>query len=309
MIKIGIAGADTPVAGELLRLCMHHPDVDVVTVHAPGKAGLPVSSHHHGFIGEERILFTSNFDATGLDIAFLLRPIYSDTDWVKLMADRPQLRLVLFDEAMTEAMKSALTPVYGLSEINRKQLVRGARVASVPAVIASPLLVGLYPLARHLMLSGQLQVEITAPADVISPEKVKKAEQEIGFILPQIQTSFTQGVTFSCHPGDSERGMRLKLAIPTTVSLDEIFRIYESVYDDHNFTFTVSHPVSTAEVEGTEKVLIYLAKPDSSTLDIEIVADPRMRGGAGEALHLLNLLSNLHERTGLDLKTSAWLKN
>ncbi len=37
-------------------------------------------------------------------------------------------------------------------------------------------------------------------------------------------------------------------------------------------------------------------KPDDSTLRIEAVADPRMRGGAGEAVHIMNLLFGLHEK-------------
>lgn len=308
MIKVGIAGADSPLAGELLRLCLRHPDVDVVTAYAPDKAGLPVSALHHGFIGEERILFTSNFDATGLDMAFLLTPIYSETDWMKLMADRPQLKLVLFNDALNEGMRSAFDPVYGLSEINRKPLVRGARVASVPEPIASVLLVGLYPLARHLMLRDNLEINVYAPEDLITPEKLDVAVKEIKFVLPQVQTSFNDEVTLKSFTSSSDRSMRIKLTLPVTTNLEEIFKIYESIYDDHNFTFMVPHPVSTAEVEGTDKILISLSKPTPETLQLDIVADPRMRGGAGEAMHLMNLMFNLHERTGLDIKTSAWKK-
>lgn len=308
MIKVGIAGADTPEAGELLRLCLHHPDVDIVTAYAPSKAGQPVSAVHHGFIGEERILFTSNFDATALDLAFLIQPLYSETDWVKLMADRPQLKLVLFKDAMSEGMVSAFSPVYGLSEINRKSLVRGARTAMLPGAIASPLLVALYPLARHLMLSGDLKVSVEGPKDLGTPESVRTAAVEIKSILPQIQTSFSGDVSIDVSPSTSDRNLRLSLDLPITTDLQEIFKIYDSVYDDHNFTHLVTHPVTPAEVEGTDKVIISIYKPSSDTLHLDIVADARMRGGAGEAIHIMNLLFNLHEKTGLDLKSSAWKK-
>ena len=35
MIKVGIIGADKPDSGELLRILVNHPEVDVVSLFAP----------------------------------------------------------------------------------------------------------------------------------------------------------------------------------------------------------------------------------------------------------------------------------
>ncbi len=309
MIKVGISGAETPEAGELLRLCQHHPDVEIVTAYAPEKAGLPVSSVHHGFIGEERILFTSNLDATALDVVFLIQRLYSESDWVKLLADRPQLKLIIYPEALTEGMIDAFAPVYGLSEMNRKPLVRGARVASVPNPLASPLLVALYPLARHLMLSSDINVVIEAPMDILSVQAQRQAAAEVRNMLQRIQTSYHGKIEFNLSESTSQRTLRMRLNLAVSASLEEIIKIYDSIYDDHNFTYVVHHPITQAEVEGTQKVIISVSKTAPDMLSIEIVADARMRGGAGEALHLMNLLFSLHEKTGLDLKSSAWSKD
>ena len=88
--------------------------------------------------------------------------------------------------------------------------------------------------------------------------------------------------------------------------LEQILQMYEEVYDDHNFTSIVTSPVNPIETEGTNKVIISISKPDAATLCLDIVADGRMRGGAGEAVHLLNLLFALHEQTGLKLKASRY---
>ena len=64
--------------------------------------------------------------------------------------------------------------------------------------------------------------------------------------------------------------------------------------------------LSPIETESTNKIIINVAKPEPDLVELTVVADPRMRGGAGEALHILNLLFGLHEKTGLDLKTTAW---
>lgn len=306
MIRIGIVGADTRVGAELLRILLHHPDVEIITAHAPEKAGMAVASVHHGFIGEERIKFSSNFDATALDLAFLIKPIYSESDWVKLMADSPGLKIIRFPGAEISDMATSLPPVYGLSEIYRKPLVRGARMALVPGVIASPVLVALYPLARHLMVKGDLEISISAPADIITSDNIKKAEKEISENLKKIQSSFTGCVTVNAAPIDNERAMSLHLELPSSTSIDEILKIYDSIYDDHNFTFVVNFPVGTAETEGTEKVIISVSNPVAGRIALDIVADPRMRGSAGEAVHIMNLLFSLHEKTGLNLPASRW---
>ena len=51
MIKVGIIGADTPDAGEMLRLLIHHPEVEIHSLYAPAWAGRMVASRHHGFMG------------------------------------------------------------------------------------------------------------------------------------------------------------------------------------------------------------------------------------------------------------------
>lgn len=306
MIKVGIAGAEHPIAGEILRLCLHHPDVEIISAYAPAYSGQNISAVHHGFIGEQRLSFSSNFDATALDVAFLMRPVYSDSDWSKLMKDRQSLHLVMFPGTETLADGLPTTPVYGLSEIYRKAMVRGAREAVVPNPIASAVLTALYPLAKNLLLPSTVSVEVSAPEDIIAEGNPAKAKEEIRRELMKAQTSFSGNLNLTTAPAAGEREMMLKIRIPSNISIEEILKVYDSIYDDHNFTFVVTTPVSTTDVEGTHRILISVSRPDTETLELTVVADPRMRGGAGEAIHIMNLFFGLHEKTGLDLKTSAW---
>lgn len=306
MIKIGIAGAETAVAGELLRLAIHHPDIDIITAYAPEKTGRSITTLHHGFIGEESINIGSNFDATGLDAAFIVSPIFSSSDWAKLMADCPGLKLILFPESEDLAESLSRAPVYGVPEMNRKALVRGARVAMLPTPIASPIIVALYPLASHLMLTGDLNIDLIAPYDLLTPESILRATFEIEENMKRIQTSFNGNVVINANKSSGQREFKAVIELPSLLTIDEILKIYDSIYDDHNFTFMVTHSVDNSEVEGTNRVILSLSKPSNDRLRIECVADARMRGGAGEAIHILNLLFNLHEKTGLNLKASRW---
>ncbi len=71
MIKVGIIGADKPDSGELLRILVNHPEVDVVSLFAPGMTGRQVTSCHAGFIGERAMTFSDKIDPSKLDVVFI----------------------------------------------------------------------------------------------------------------------------------------------------------------------------------------------------------------------------------------------
>ena len=82
--------------------------------------------------------------------------------------------------------------------------------------------------------------------------------------------------------------------------------IRDRYYHDHNFVFLVDRPIVTADVENTNKCLLYLEKDDSSQmLTIHAMMDLLLKGSAGTAVHVMNLLFGLHERVGLNLKATG----
>ena len=88
------------------------------------------------------------------------------------------------------------------------------------------------------------------------------------------------------------------------LTLEAVRELYENFYDDHNFTFIVDHQPEVKEVINTNKCIIYLEKHGDRLL-VTSVIDSMMKGSAGTAVHNMNLLFGLSERTGLALKTSA----
>lgn len=302
MIRTGIAGADTPMAGELIRILVNHPDVEIMSAFAPGKVGRKLTSVHHGLAGECDLEFSPDIHPDKLDVIFI--DAHSEVaDRFRMNTDRwPDLRIIDMSHCPSLDFES-LDMAYGLPEINRKRLVHDCRRVVVPRSVATAALVSLYPLARHLMLNGDITVNYACPPDIDTEEKAEMARREIENFLKKTQNSFTGNVTL--HRLDesvTDRGLKVVISIPCRTDLDEIFRIYDDIYDDHNFTFTTSVPMKGYEVEGTQKCLVALQKPDRDSLTITTVADCRMRGGAGDAVHIMNLLFGLHERTGLYLK-------
>lgn len=306
MIKTGIAGADTPMAGELIRILVNHPDVDLSAVFAPGYTGRKLSSVHHGLTGETELEFSEAMNPEELDVVFV--------DAHSEVADRfrepgsPWAELRLIDMSHCPSLDfEALDMVYGLPEINRRRLVKEARRVVIPRSIADAALVSLAPLATHLLLNDDLHLHVECPSDLITDEKIEMAAREINHCLRKIQSSFDHEVTISATSVDSDRELHLFTDIKCAVDLGEIIRLYEEAYDDHSFTFVTLRPMDTLEVAGTDKCLISLTTPEPDVLHIDTVTDCRMRGGAGTAVHVMNLLFGLTERTGLALKTNAFL--
>lgn len=304
MIKVAITGADTPEAGELLRILVNHPEVIITTASAPGKEGVSVTSVHHGLIGELEMNFSGPLSMTpDCSIVFVCGNSMTAAEFSALQLARPDIRTVIVD-AIPNLDTERLGIVYGLPEINRKPLVRGAVSAIVPSPIASVVLTALYPLALNMLLNDSMRISLLAPADVIAKDS-EAAKMEIQKMLSQTQLSFGKDLDIRFIDSESDRKMKADITLSCPVTIEQIHEIY-NIYDDHNFAFPVSSTVSEKDVIGTNKCVISLRKDSDSSLRIEAAADPRMRGGAGEAVHIMNLLFGLHEKTGLALKASEF---
>lgn len=302
MIRVGIAGADTAMAGELIRILINHPDVELTCAFANGKVGRKVASVHHGLAGECNLEFSPDINPAKLDVIFI--DAHSDVaDRFRMNTDRwPELRIIDMSHCPSLNFE-ALEMTYGLPEINRKTLVRGCKRAVVPRSVAAVAIIGLYPLARNLLLKGDVTVAYACPPDIDTDEKADMARQEIRHVLHKTQNSFDGEVILKRIDEEvSDRGLKVIIDVPCTLDINEVFRIFNDCYDDHNFTFMLSSPMAGHEVEGTQKTLVTLRKLSPERLTVIVVADCRMRGGAGDAVHIMNLLFGLHERTGLYLK-------
>lgn len=298
MIRTVILGADTPDAGELIRILAMHPDIEMVCAQAPGLEGRPLTSKHHGLIGETDLAFSTIPNPGKCDVILDFSES-GEPGMVQMLTTR-------FPEAKVIRMaRCAGTDdndwVYGLPEINRKPLVRGASLATIPTPFASMALVALYPLALHLLLGDSISLDVEAPQVIMDINDTAAVSKEIETALGNAQLSFNGKVSLDVRPSTTRRSAMMHISLPISVGLEEIRKMYD-MYDDHHFAFAVINEVSPSEVAGTDKCVLALDKPDPDTLHIDVVADCRMRGGAGEAVHILNLMCGLHERTGLALK-------
>ena len=85
MIKVGITGGAGYTAGELIRLLINHPDVEIGFVHSNSNAGNKITDVHAGLFGETDMQFT---DAIALDEIDLLFCCTAHNDTRKFIENR-----------------------------------------------------------------------------------------------------------------------------------------------------------------------------------------------------------------------------
>lgn len=302
MIKAGITGADSKAAGELIRILVNHPDVEIMSLSAPDSRGHKVAARHHGLIGELDMEFSDRQDLGKLDVVFICSEKEEAEQFLSLIeaAKYPDLRII--DMSGAAAGRDGF--ICGVSELFRKPMVRGAKTVFIPPAEASAALISLYPLAANLLLQGDIEIALSLPENVSAGLASGEIAAEA---IRSVQNSFSGNINFSVSENPEEaRGMKMRTVIPMQLSLPDVLDLYENIYDDHNFTFLTSRSVSSREAAGTHRCILTLSKPEAGKLQIEAVADAHLRGGAGDAVHCMNLLFGLHERTGLSLKTSAF---
>ncbi len=289
-------------AGELVRLIINHPDVNLLWAYSLSHAGAAISDIHRGLVGECDMTFTDKAVLDGVDVLFSCLPQGKLREFLNSVPVDDNLRIIdITGDFRHDGIDSGFT--YGLPELNRKALVRGATKASTPSPAVHAAALGLLPLAKNLLLNTPIEITgVTASTD---SSLGNNFVNEISDAMTALQTDFSAPITMDIRRGGFTRGTAVTIKTAITISPESIRRLFEEFYDDHNFTFIVDRPVDILDVANTNKALIYIDK-ENDILTISTVIDNIVKGSSGNAIHCMNLLFGLHERTGLNLKASAY---
>jgi N-acetyl-gamma-glutamyl-phosphate reductase len=206
---------------------------------------------------------------------------------------------------------------YGLSEMQRRVLVHEARQVTVPGNAATASLLALMPMARNMLLNNPLDMHVAMGQSAFTDDGMtlggmtaadwaKDQQREVALALKQCQPNFNQPVTMTVTPLAERRTLTVAARFKCDLDGEMIKQLYEQYYDDHNFVFIVNRPIVAADVENTNKCLLHLDKNEQSgELTVHAVMDVLLKGSAGNAVHVMNLLFGLHEKVGLALKATG----
>lgn len=323
MIKAGIIGGSGYRAGELIRLLINHPDVEIQWVHSSTNADKLVSEVHQGLVGDTYIRFTDSPDLSVIDVLFLCTPHGESSRYLESVEIPEELRIIDLSQDYRQP-HPAHDFVYGLPELNRKPMVRGARHVAVPGSFATVIELALLPLAKNLLLEHDIHINaiIGSTGAYVAPDERRhpawqnqnvtvyeplthRHNAEIRQTIQQLQPGFRGDINFIPMRGSFSRGIFAVLYMKSHLSAEDAMHMYEEFYSDHGFTFVKDTPVDLKDVVNTNKCLINIDKVDDR-LVITAAIDNLLKGASGSAVHAMNLLFGLQERVGLTLKASAF---
>jgi len=303
MIKVGITH-NLPDVVNLVRLLGKHPDVEIVWMHNFDHT-FDITNSYPELTGDISLRYTDRPDFNAIDL-YIGAPYREDHK--KLAFANPALKAI-FCAPYDHCADAAGCPVeIGLPEFNRKALVRGARAAYLPDEITYLGALALMPLAKNLLLGSPISASVLLPTDTdarggeargmfMSDSLTRELREKV--LLP-LQTSFNAPLNILPFSTPSHVCIGT-FVIDTRMNLCDILQIYHKFYDDHRHVVILPDTapgVYSRLVEGTNKSVIGLRLADNR-LFISTAFDSRFKLGAGNIIHLLNLLFGLDERTGL----------
>lgn len=322
MIRVGIIGGAGYTAGELCRLLLNHPEVELVFVNSSSNAGNLLTDVHEGLYGETEMCFTDQLPFDQVDVLYFCFGHGKSTQFLAEHTVPAHVKII--DMAQDFRLSdSSHDYVYGLPELNRDAVRTACHVAN-PGCFATCIQLGLLPLAKGGLLAGDVTVNaITGSTGAgVKPAatthfswrsgnmSIYKAFNhqhvpEIKQSLRQLQASFQGEIDFLPYRGDFPRGIFATALIRTEASLDEVETLYRDFYADAPFTHYVGKDIDMKQVVNTNKCLVHVGKYGNKLLVTSCI-DNLLKGASGQAVQNMNLMFGLDETTGLKLKSLAF---
>lgn len=301
MIKVGIYGpaaVSDPIRKQLLRLLLRHPDVDLRAVASPAGNTVPLSTLHPVFAGETELTLERVLHHDDLDVLFVIDQENLTDEILEHYRNDDDLKLIVLGNADGMRAERPEEFIYGLPEYYRKDLVRGARAAYGPRAEAMLMELALLPLAKNALLNAPVNVVMATNR----PDTVADAAEEARRTLEDVQPSFKYNITATaCEEAPYER-LDIVATIPTPIAIEEIEGLYREAFEDHRFVYLLPDSTTIDEdMRGSNKCLLQLSKSDDGILTIKGTLDALTKGCTGNAVHIMDLLFGLHERTGLSI--------
>ena len=339
MKKIGIVGGTGYTGVELMRLLVHHPEVEVVAMTSRGEAGKRVDALYPSLRGHTDLVFTDpgETDLAACDLVFFATPngiamqeapalLEKGVRVVDLAADYRIKDLDVWSQwygmkhASPEWVERA---VYGLPELYRDE-VRGAQLVANPGCHVTATTLAVLPLMGNDWINhGQIVADTKSGASgagrsaavhtlmAEAGESVRSYAAAGHRHQPEISQTLRAlsgravGLTFVPHLVPMVRGIESTVYLPLAGEpSNDPQAIYERYYADEPFVDVMppgSHP-ETRSVRGNNLCRMAVHRPlGGSMLVISSVIDNLVKGAAGQAVQNMNLMLGCEETAGLDL--------
>lgn len=330
-IKAGIIGGAGYTGGEMLRILLNHPNVEIAFVNSKSNAGNYLHEVHKDLFGDTELKFSSEL-SDDIDVLFLCVGHGDAKKFLEAnpIADRVKIIDLSQDFRLTgNAQTATRNFVYGLPELQKTSIKEASNIAN-PGCFATCIELGLLPLAHKNLLLKEVHISATtgstgagqslAPTshftwrnDNLSVYKAFNHQHlhEISQSLNQLQYDFplypsdTNKLNFIPYRGDFTRGILASIYTECDLSEEEALQLYTDFYAEHPFTHVTNRDIDLKQVVNTNKCFIQVKKHGNKIFIISIM-DNLLKGASGQAVQNMNLMFGLEEKAGLKLKANAF---
>ena len=334
-MKVGIVGGSGYTGGELLRLLLRHPKVDVAQVTSDSMAGKPVSRAHPNLRKVTDLTFTPHDALDPCDLLFLAMPhgrsmarmpdfLVRAGKVIDLSADfrlkDPALYRAYYgvDHPHPELLKAS---VYGLPELHR-DAIREATLVAGPGCIATAAILAIRPLVQaDLIAPDRLVVDAKtgSSAGGLDGGPASHHAERSGVMriyaptghrhTAEIEQEVGVTVALSCHAVEAVRGIlaTCHAFLRNSITSKDLWRLYRDAYGQEPFVRIVAEAAGLYRfpepkiLMGTNFCDVGFALDAHTDRVVAIAAlDNLMKGAAGTAVQCMNLVAGYPETMGLD---------
>lgn len=327
-VKAGIVGGAGYTGGELIRLLINHPFVDISFIHSRSNAGQPVTSVHQDLVGETSLQFAGELNPD-IDVLFLCVGHGEAKKFLEQNEVPAQVKVIDLSQDFRLNASSQIADrsfTYGLPELNRDAIRKATNVAN-PGCFATGIQLGLLPLAQEGLLEEIHTTGITgstgagqglAPtshfswrANNVQAYKTLTHQhlKEITQSLQQLQPDFgianegEEMLHFVPWRGDFTRGIFISSLLTCDWKIEKLQDLYTEFFASHPFSHLSNEQIFLKQVVNTNKCVIYLEKVGTK-LVVHSAIDNLLKGASGQAVQNMNLMMGLDECAGLKLKAN-----
>ena len=333
-IRVGIEGGAGFAGGELIRLLLGHPRVDIAAATSSTFPGQPVFLAHPNLRGRTALSFARKLDYAGLDCLFLAGGHGDAMSNVPAILAQTGPRLRIIDLSGDFRLRdAALYPrwytrehkapgllkkfAYGLVELNRAEIKRARWIAN-PGCFATATALALGPLASGGATGVVSVTAVTGSSGSgASPSVVTHHPTRHGNLraykpfthqhVPEVEQVLDRlagrkSLKLSLVPisGPFTRGIYAvcQVDLPKGWTADQVRALYRSTYADSPFVRLVSEPPSLNAVNGSNHCDVFVAGSDARIAVISAI-DNLVKGASGQAVQNLNVMMGWDEEAGL----------
>ena len=322
-VKAGIIGGAGYTAGELIRILLQHPKVELSYVQSKSHAGQLITAAHEDLYGETALKFV---EIPGpAEIVFLCQGHGKAREALGSLGEVDALRIIDLGSDFRLQANSSLNGsyfTYGLPELFHGRISSSDKIAN-PGCFATAIQLALLPLAKHKLLRDEIHVHgITGSTGAgqslsetshfswrnnnVSVYKAFSHQHlsEIRESLESLQHDLP-GINFIPVRGNFTRGIHISAYTTLDKPLEDMNSLYNEYFSDSPFVEISDRTIHLKQVVNTNKCLLHLEKHGDKLL-VTSVIDNLVKGASGQAVQNMNIMYGWEERTGLQLKSIAF---